>query len=175
MAVKEILLLGNPKLLEKSEPVRQSELELSKAVGEDLRDTMAMFRENHGWGRSIAAPQIGIMKQIVFMEVDKPTLLINPVISELSSDMTELWDDCMSFPRLLVKVRRHRSCRLSYRDVAWQEKSVIIEGGLAELLQHEIDHLNGILATMRAIDGKSFALQSQKHLLGSSAFANPVK
>ncbi len=135
---------------------------------------MVMFRELHGWGRSIAAPQIGIMKQIIFMETDNPTLLINPVISEQSSDMIELWDDCMSFPQLLVKVKRYRSCRLSYRDAAWQEKSVILEGELAELLQHEIDHLNGVLATMRAIDGKSFALQSQKHLLGSSALANPV-
>ena len=61
MAIQEILLLGNPKLLEKSEPVRQNELEFSKSVGEDLRDTMAMFREKHGWGRSITAPQIGIM------------------------------------------------------------------------------------------------------------------
>ena len=174
MAIQEILLLGNPKLLEKSEPVRRNELELGRSVGEDLRDNMVKFREMHGFGRSIAAPQIGIMKQIILMEVDKPTLLINPVISEESSDMIELWDDCMSFPRLLVKVKRHRSCRLSYRDAAWQEKSVILEGGLAELLQHEIDHLNGVLATMRAINGKSFALQSQKHLLGSSAFANPV-
>jgi len=173
MAIQEILLLGNPKLLEKSEPVRQNELEFSKSLGEDLRDTMVMFREKHGWGRSIAAPQIGIMKQIIFMEVDNPTILINPVISEQSSDMIELWDDCMSFPPLLVKVRRYSSCRLSYRDAAWQKKSVIIEGKLAELLQHEIDHLNGVLAPMRAIDGKSFALQSQKHLLGSSAFANP--
>lgn len=174
MAIQETLLLGNPKLLEKSEPVRQNELEFSKSVGEDLGDTMAMFREKHGWGRSITAPQIGIMKQIIFMEVDNLSLLINPVISEQSSDMIELWDDCMSFPQLLVKVKRHRSCRLSYRDAAWQKKSVILEDELAELLQHEIDHLNGILATMRAINGKFFALQSQKHLLGSSAFANPV-
>ena len=174
MAIQEILLLGNPKLLERSEPVRQNELELSRSVGEDLRDTMTMFREKHGWGRSITAPQIGIMKQIIFMEVDNPTLLINPVISEQCSDMIELWDDCMSFPQLLVKVKRHCSCRLSYRDAAWQKKSVILEGELAELLQHEIDHLNGVLSTMRAINGKYFALQSQKHLLGPSAFANPV-
>lgn len=172
MAIQEILLLGNPKLMEKCEPVQQNELELTKSVGEDLRDAMVMFREKHGWGRSIAAPQIGIMKQIIFMEVDKPTILINPAISEQSTDMIELWDDCMSFPQLLVKVRRYSSCRFSYRDASWQRKSVILEGELAELLQHEIDHLNGVLATMRAIDGKSFALQSQKHLLGS-AFANP--
>ena len=65
MTVREILLLGNPQLLEVSTPVEKSELAYAKSVGEDLRDTMLAFRQKHGWGRAIAAPQIGVMKEIV--------------------------------------------------------------------------------------------------------------
>jgi peptide deformylase len=68
----------------------------------------------------------------------------------------------MSFPDLMVKVRRNRSCRVTYRDDAWQEHTIEAEGPLAELLQHEIDHLSGILATMRAVDGSAFALRSER-------------
>jgi len=166
MAIREILLLGNPGLLEKCEPIQSDEIEFAKSVGQDLRDTIQVFRVKHGWGRAIAAPQIGIKKQIVFMEVDNPIIFINPVISEPSTEMMEIWDDCMSFPQLLIKVRRHRSCQINYFDEDWQEKTITVCGDLSELLQHEIDHLNGILATMRAIDGTFYALQSQRHLLG---------
>ena len=172
MAACEILLLGNPKLLEKSVPVEEAELEYAISVGIDLRDTMEAFRSVHGWGRAIASPQIGVMKQIVYMELDKPQLFINPVLSYLSTEMIELWDDCMSFPDILVKVRRHQSCRIAYRDETWREYSHVIKGDESELLQHEIDHLHGILATMRAIDGSKFALQSQRHLLDRTSFTN---
>jgi peptide deformylase len=80
--------------------------------------------------------------------------------------MYELWDDCMSFPELLVKVKRHKACRLSFYDQSWHKQEWDLTGDLSELLQHEYDHLDGILATMRAIDGRSFALASQKHLVG---------
>ena len=174
MAIREILLLGNPQLLEKSELVGKSELEYAKSIGKDLRDTMTAFRKEHGWGRSIAAPQIGVMKEIVYMEFNQPELLINPTLSDFSEEKMELWDDCMSFPDILVKVKRHKTCRISYMDKDGKEISRIIDNAEAELLQHEIDHLHGILATMRAIDGSSFALQSQRHLLDQSEFANQV-
>ena len=79
--------------------------------------------------------------------------------------MFELWDDCMSFPDLVVRVRRHRSCRICYRDLDWIEREWQLEGDLSELLQHETDHLDGILAVSRAIDGASFALRSQRQHL----------
>ena len=166
MAIREILLLGNPGLLTKREPILSGEIEFTKSVGQDLRDSMQAFRAEHGWGRAIAAPQIGIKKQIVFMEVHSPILFINPVISEPSTEMMEIWDDCMSFPQLMIKILRHRSCKLNYFDEDWQEQTITVNGDLSQLLQHEIDHLNGILATMRAIDGTCFALKSQRHLLG---------
>ena len=174
MAIRKILLLGNPQLLEKSEPVDKSELGYAKSVGKDLRDTMLAFQKEHGWGRAITAPQIGVMKQIVYMEFNQPELFINPTLTELSEEQIELWDDCMSFPDILVKVLRHKSCRINYLDKDGNEISRIIESAETELLQHEIDHLNGILAMMRAIDGSSFALQSQRHLIDQSGFANQV-
>ena len=85
--------------------------------------------------------------------------------------MMAVRDHCMSFPELLVQVKRHRSCQVSYLDAEWCAQTMPAEGELSELLQHELDHLHGIVATMRAIDGSRFALQSQKELLGEGTFA----
>lgn len=173
MAIREILLLGNPRLFLHSGPVQAEELPAMLAVANDLRDTMLDFHVRHGWGRAIAAPQIGTFKRIIYLQVDKPMLIINPVILDPSPEMIELWDDCMSFPQLLVQLRRHARITLEYRDETWQHHRVLAEGALSELLQHEVDHLNGVLAVSRAIDGRSFALESQRHLLPGSSFANP--
>ncbi|MBN1247544.1 MAG: peptide deformylase [Anaerolineae bacterium] len=174
MAACEILLLGNPTLYEVCAPVHREELEdLRPAIG-DLRDTVLAFRAQHGVGRAIAAPQIGLTKRIVFLErvsnttdenatgVATPTALINPVLTGLSAEMVELWDDCFSFPDLLVRVRRHRTCTITYRDLDWREHAVRVDGDLSELLQHECDHLDGILAVARAVDGRAFAYRSQR-------------
>lgn len=165
MAVRELLLLGNPKLLERCEPVLESHLEGIKPIIQDLHDTLMAFRAKYSAGRAIAAPQIGAMKRLVYMHTGKPVVFINPVLDLKSTEMMELWDDCMSFPELLVKVHRHQQCRITYRDENWEEQSMILEGDLSELLQHEVDHLDGILAVQRAIDHRSFALRSQRHLL----------
>lgn len=167
MAVREILLLGNPKLFEMCEPVREMQLEQVRPIIEDLHDTLMAFRAEHGAGRAIAAPQIGAMKRIVYMHIGEPVVFINPVLDFKSSEMMVLWDDCMSFPALLVKVRRHRRCRLTYRDANWEEQHTTLEGDLSELLQHEVDHLDGILAVQRAIDDRSFALRSQQRFLNA--------
>lgn len=165
MAVKDILLLGNPKLYEVCAQVTREDLEEVKSVAADLHDTLMNFREKHNAGRAIAAPQIGYMKRLIYMNVDKPVIFINPVLDILSADMFELWDDCMSFPDILVKVKRHKKCHVTYRNMEWQFQSLDLENDLSELIQHEVDHLNGILAVSRAIDSKSFALKSQKDLL----------
>jgi len=65
-------------------------------------------------------------------------------------------DDCMSFPGFLVKVERFKRCIVTYYDMQWRKQELHLEGDLAELIQHEYDHLDGITATMRAIDEKSF-------------------
>ncbi len=165
MAVKEILLLGNPKLYQVCEAVLPTEIGSLREAVSDLHDTLMDFREKWNAGRAIAAPQIGVMKKLVYMHIDKPTVFINPVLSNFSPEMFELWDDCMCFPDLLVKVKRHRRCTITYRDLEWRENSWDLADALSELLQHECDHLNGILAVSRALDKSSFALRSQKNFL----------
>ena len=119
------------------------------------------FRKQYGVGRAIAAPQIGVMKRIIYMHIDKPYVFVNPVLQNLSKEMIELWDDCMCFPDILVRVKRHRYCTIEYLDENWESQSVSLKDDLSELLQHEYDHLDGILAFSRAIDDKSFSFRNQ--------------
>ncbi len=165
MAIREILLLGNPKLYEVCEPVREDELQGLEPVVQDLHDTMMDFKDRYGLGRAIAAPQIGVMKRLVYMFVELPSIFVNPTIDQKSEEMIEMWDDCMSFPELVVKVKRHKTCRITFRDENWAEQREDLDEDLGELLQHEVDHLDGILAVQRAIDEKSFGLRSQLSLL----------
>lgn len=165
MAVREILLLGNPKLYEISFPVKKEEIDNMKLLVEDLRDTLLDFRQRYNTGRAISAPQVGVMKRLVYMHIDKPFVIINPILDMKSSEMMEVVDDCMCFPDLLVKVKRHRQCRITYLNINWQEETIMFENSLSELLQHECDHLDGIVAISRAIDQTSLALRSQKHFL----------
>lgn len=174
MTPKEILLLGNPLLTEISEPVTKDELDDAIAIGRDLEATMLDFRERHGWGRAISAPQIGVRKRIIFLKVDQPWLIINPEVTDESEEKMEIWDDCMSFPDLLVKVKRHVSFTMKWRDENWELRERRIEGLFSELLQHEIDHLNGILAVTRAVDANSFALQSERARIPGAIFANQL-
>ena len=159
MPVQEILLLGDPRLYERSTPVLAEEIESILPVIQDLHDTMAEFQKRHGWGRAIAAPQIGVHRRIVCMHVDEPLAFINPVIDQQSDEKMTFWEDCMSFPELLVKLENPRRCRLTFRDTKWQEHRFDLEDDFAELLQHEVDHLDGVLAVQRAIDSRSIALR----------------
>ena len=147
-------------------PLQQHDLARLEEVIADLHDTLMDFRAKYGAGRAIAAPQIGVMKRIVYMHIDSPTVMLNPVIDRKSDEMMVVWDDCMCFPNLLVRVLRHKSCRITYRTTEWRTEQVSLEGDLSELLQHECDDLDGILAVSRAIDGHSFALRTQLALLG---------
>ena len=162
MAIQRILQLGNPRLYEESEPVLEEDLETVRALAIDLHDTLMEFRRQYGIGRAIAAPQIGVMKRVIYMCLaDKSTLFVNPGLVDKSRGLMEVWDDCMCFPELLVKVRRHKRCTIQYRDMNWNQKSMRLEDSLSELIQHEYDHLDGVLAVSRAIDSKSFALRGQ--------------
>jgi peptide deformylase len=162
MAVREVLQLGNPRLYERSEWVKKGEIPSLGSLVRDLHDTLFDFRSRYGAGRAIAAPQIGVMKRLVYMHIEKPTLFLNPILDRKSRNRIEVWDDCMCFPDLLVRVRRHKSCRIRYKGPDWLDQELRLEDDLSELLQHEYDHLDGILAVSRALDGKSFALKSQR-------------
>jgi peptide deformylase len=154
--LSDLLLLGDPRLYEICDPVLEAELPLVKSWVADLDNVMKEIRLKYNFGRAIAAPQLGIMKRLIYMNIDKPVVFINPEIGDLSDELFELWDDCMSFPNLLVKVKRHSSLTIKYLDENGQPQVWKMDGALSELLQHEYDHLNGVLCTMRAIDGKSF-------------------
>ena len=156
---REILLLGDPKLYEVCEDVKQEELEDLRPVFEDMFDTILGIRRDYGFGRAIAAPQIGVQKRLICMLTDKPYVIINPTLEFVGDEMMELMDDCMSFPKLLVRVRRFRHCILRYLDEHWLPQEKRMDDDMAELIQHEYDHLDGILATMRAIDNKSFVMK----------------
>lgn len=96
------------------------------------------------------------------MYLDRAYVFINPVMTFPDVEMYELMDDCMSFPGLMVKVRRYRRAVIRYLDMDFRPQEMHLEGDLSELLQHEYDHLDGILATMRAVDNKSLCLQQMK-------------
>jgi peptide deformylase len=154
--LQDLLLLGDPLLYQVSDPVLESELPMVSDWVVDLHNVMEEIRAKYHFGRAIAAPQLGIMKRLIYMNVDKPIAFINPELTNLSDEMFEVWDDCMCFPNLLVKVRRHKHLTLKYRDEQWKPLEWKMNDGLSELLQHEYDHLNGVLCTMRAVDDKSF-------------------
>lgn len=154
--IADILLLGDPRLYQTSEAVIRSELAQVKEWKIELHEAMEDVRKIYGFGRAIAAPQLGIMKRLVYMNIDKPIMLINPVISNKSNEEIELWDDCMSFPNLLVYVSRHKHITLDFLDENWESQQWDLEDDLSELLQHEVDHLDGVLCTMRAKGEKAF-------------------
>lgn len=154
--LKDLLLLGDPRLYEVCEPVKPEELPQVEEWVKDLHNVMEEIRAKYHFGRGIAAPQLGIMKRLIYVNIDKPVVIINPELETLSEETFELWDDCMSFPNLLVRVNRHKSVTMKYLDESWQPQTWEVEGAVSELLQHEYDHLNGVLCTMRAIDAQSY-------------------
>ena len=171
MAIKTIQRLGNPILLQKSVAVDYEDTSI-KQLESDLRDTARAFNQQYGWGRAISAVQIGVLKRVIYVDSPQQLLLINPKVVNPSKETIEIWDDCMSFPDLLIKVQRFKTFTLEFVDKNWQQQKLFIEGELSELLQHELDHLDGILATMQAIDSRQMILQSEKHFIKNDNFAN---
>ncbi len=154
--LNDLLLLGDPRLYEVCEPVKRPELAFVKGWVSDLDNVMNEIRTRYNFGRAIAAPQVGILKRLIYMNITSPAVFINPEITFLSDEKFELWDDCMCLPNLLVKVERHKAIKVKYLDENWDQQEQKMEDDLSELFQHEFDHLNGILCTMRAVDNKSF-------------------
>lgn len=161
MAVREILQLGNPTLRMKCTTVKSFGDDHVQSVAADLLDTLSDFRSRRGFGRGIAAPQIGVSERIVVLHTDQPLVLVNPVILRRSRRHMTLWDDCFCFPDILARVRRSLSVEVRYQDENGRRHTLKAGGGLSELLQHEIDHLDGILAVDRAIDSKHIVFRTE--------------
>lgn len=162
MAIREVLRMGHPVLREAARPVeRFGTPELARLV-EDMKDTMA-----HENGAGLAAPQIGESVRVVIFGVTASprypdaeevpfTVLVNPVITFLSEEVEDGWEGCLSVPGLRGVVPR--SARLAYRgfDPAGAPVERVAEGFHARVVQHECDHLDGILYPMRMRDFSRF-------------------
>lgn len=166
-AAAPILVIGDPRLRERCAAVdRIDPGELAR-----LAAALAEARARLGFGRAIAAPQIGIARRIVMMDLGAgPFAIVNPEITWRSDEQFEVWDDCLSVPGRLVRVLRHRSISLAFRDAAFRPRTWrALPPDLAELLQHEIDHLDGVLMVDRAIDDAAIRPMDERAALVDAA------
>ena len=160
MPSQRILPLGDPLLRAVSAPV--AEPHSAAPVFDDLCDTLHEFQRTHGFGRGISAVQIGEPLRLIYIEFQGAAYYLrNPEFEFQSEAKFRLWDDCFSFPDLLVYLERSQSVRIRYEDPAGQPQRLTADGPLSELLLHEIDHLDGILAVDRAIDRHSLATRGE--------------
>jgi peptide deformylase len=162
MTIKTVLRMGDPRLLEPARPVADFDTPELHELITDMQDTMTALN-----GAGLAAPQIGIGLQVVIFGLDHnprypdaeavpQTVLINPQLTVLDEEMEEGWEGCLSVPGMRGLVPRFR--RLRYRGVdAWGNPiDRTVEGFHARVVQHECDHLAGILYPMRIRDLRNF-------------------
>jgi peptide deformylase len=162
MSVRDILKMGDPRLLRQAQPVTQFGTPALEALIEDMFDTM--WAAN---GAGLAAPQIGVDLQLVIFGFkqnprypDAPavpeTILINPVLTPLSNDTEEGWEGCLSVPGLRGIVPRWNRLHYTGFDQFGNAISREVDGFHARVVQHECDHLAGILYPMRIKDFSRF-------------------
>jgi peptide deformylase len=177
MSVRTLLQLGDPGLREICVGVADPKSAEVASVVRDLADTLAHWRKTTGYGRAIAAPQIGVTQRIVFMQLPgaEPWPFINPAIVDRTTEKIVVWDACLSFLSIFMKVERHREVTVRYQDLegAWHEIRAGADRDLSELLQHEIDHLDGILAVDRITDVRTLCTREEfeKRYRASSPYA----
>ena len=158
MAVREILKMGDPRLLQQALPVTEFNGPELETLLQDMRDTMLS-----AGGVGLAAPQIGVSVQVVMFGFehserypDAPpvpmTVLINPVIEALDPDQEEGWEGCLSVPGLRGWVPRHTRIRYRGQNAQGEPIERIVDGFHARVVQHECDHLWGTLYPMRMTD-----------------------
>jgi peptide deformylase len=177
MPVRTILQLGDPRLREIAQPVEDPSAPAVAALIEDLADTLAHWRATTGYGRGIAAPQLGVPQRVIFLQLpeEKPWPLVNPEIVERSEEKIAVWDACLSFLSIFMQVERNREITMRYQDMNGEQHEFRAgdDRNLSELLQHEIDHLDGILAVDRVTDIKTLCTREEfeKRYRQSSPYA----
>jgi len=177
MAIRPVLQLGDPVLRKKSLPVKDLAARETVELVRDLADTLAHWRSTTGYGRGIAAPQLGVLKRVIFLRLpgEDAWPLINPEIVRRSEEKIVVWDACLSFLSIFMQVERHREVTVQYSDIGGVLH--VFQAGedrnLSELLQHEIDHLDGILAIDRVVDIKTICTREEfeKRYRDSSPYA----
>lgn len=158
----EILRLGDPRLRWPSKPVEDARAHDVRLALQRMHAALAAFRAQHGFGRALSAPQLGLRRRLIAFDLGRgPRALVNPRLTSASEATFTLWDDCLCFPDVLVRVRRARSISLEFDDERghpqrWND----LAPAEAELFQHELDHLDGILALDRALDAESIVTRA---------------
>ena len=165
MAVRKVLQLGDPVLRQKAADVANPAAGKIRELVGDLADTLAHWRAETGYGRGIAAPQIGVLERVIFLRLAgaEPWPLINPEIIGRSEEKIVVWDACLSFLSIFMQVERHREITVRYQTLEGDVRQIEAGGekDLSELLQHEIDHLDGILAIDRVTDVKTIVTREE--------------
>ena len=165
--IRQVLRMGDPRLLARASPLENFRSEELKQLLADMRDTMA-----HLNGAGLAAPQIGVGLRVVMFGVKAnprypdaeevpDTVLINPVLEPLSDEMEEGWEGCLSVPGMRGWVPRWTQLRYWGFDQEGNRFSREVRGFHARVVQHECDHLDGILYPMRIRDLAKFGFNEE--------------
>jgi peptide deformylase len=160
MAIKKVRLFGDPILRKKCAKIRSFGSHETLGLERDLFDTLRSLQRIHKKGGGLAAPQIGVPMRMTYIHAKGQSFaVINPVIKRKSKDMFKVWDFCFSEnATFLAQVMRHKRIVVEYQDPRGDMKGEEFSGYFSELLQHEIDHLNGILFVDRLIDPASIMM-----------------
>ena len=167
MAIQDILKMGNPQLLEVSENVDESEI---SGLGETIQDMIDTMDSADGAG--LAAPQIGVMKRVVIFGIENNpryphadevpfTILINPEIEFLNNEVDYGWEGCLSVPGMRGLVPRNIHIRYRGLNEKGEHIDRTVSGFHARVVQHECDHLDGVLYPMRIEDMTQFGFEDQ--------------
>jgi peptide deformylase len=181
VAVRTILQLGDPGLREVAARVNDPTAPEIGALVTDLADTLAHWRATTGYGRGIAAPQIAVARRVIFLQLPGAEAwpLVNPEITWRSAQKIVVWDACLSFLSIFMQVERHREIAVRYQDLLseWKEVRAGEESNLSELLQHEMDHLDGILAVDRITDIRTMCTREEfeKRYRAQSPYATQTR
>ena len=155
MTIRDVVQLGEPSLWEAAAPVGDPAGSDVEDIVQDLHDTLVHWRRTTTYGRAIAAPQIAVSQRIIVADLGAPWPLVNAAVVRRSAETIVVWDACLSFLDIFCKVVRHRWIDVAWQDLTgeWHERRM--EGELSELFQHEIDHLDGMLALGRMVEIRS--------------------
>ena len=161
MVIRDTVLLGDPRLREVSEHV-VFDKKLPQILV-DLKDTLTEHQRIYGMGRGLAAPQIGYNKRIVYVQTpDFKSYLVNPKIVWRSKEEFDVWDSCFSMEaKFFVNITRSKSIKVKYTDEFKEFHNETFKDDMSELLQHEIDHLEGIICSDHLVDPRNIVMRQE--------------
>lgn len=186
MAILPVLRMGHPILRQKARDLTETEIR-SKEIAKLVRDMIDTMHDESGIG--LAAPQIGVSLRIAIIELDGVAerypeyegdlkdglgVYFNPRVTPIESETQSFWEGCLSVPGLRGLVPRPRKVKIDYLDEKAKPKSITVEGFLATVFQHELDHLDGVLYVDRITDTRNLAyIEEYQQFLAPKSDADP--